>query len=302
LILLALAAVTEPALSKAGLMPPILDRSARNGSSSRAATEGGLFAQEIVAVEIAQKKGDPRVVARDEEPFRADLSKMGGIKPAFDKAGSVTAANASKINDGAAALVLTTAEHAARLGRRPIARILAHASVAQKPEWFTTAPVAATRKVLERAGLTVAEIDLFEINEAFAVVALACMRDLALDPEKVNVRGGAVALGHPIGASGARILTTLLSALAERDGRFGCAAICIGGGADAASGRFRCARRFGRRRNRAGAPAAGERRGFAAGRNRGGGETGRAEVDVRGSFPGQPGWRRGAGQRRRSEL
>jgi len=197
---------------------------------ARAASESGLFAQEIVAVEIPQKKGDPRRIERDEEPFRSDLSKMSDLKPAFDKAGSVTAANASKINDGAAALILTTAEHAARLGRRPLARIVAQASAAQKPEWFTTAPVAATRKVLERAGLTLAEIDLFEINEAFAVVALACMRDLELDREKVNVRGGAVALGHPIGASGARILTTLLAALEERDGRFGCAAICIGGG------------------------------------------------------------------------
>jgi acetyl-CoA C-acetyltransferase len=207
------------------------DRFARESyRRAREATEGGGFAAEIVAVAVPQKRGGPLLVERDEEPFRSDLEKMGSLKPAFDKDGTVTAANASKINDGAAALVLTTAEHAARLGRRPLARIVAHASVAQKPEWFTTAPVAVIRQVLERAGLTGSDIDLYEINEAFAVVALAAVRDLELDPAKLNVKGGAVALGHPIGASGARILVTLVHALAERRARYGCAAICIGGG------------------------------------------------------------------------
>jgi acetyl-CoA C-acetyltransferase len=198
---------------------------------SREATEKGLFAEEIVPVSIPQKKGDPTVVDRDEEPFKVDLARIGSLRPAFqEKDGTVTAGNASKINDGAAALVLTTASHAARLGARPLARILAHSSLAQQPEWFTTAPVGAARSVLERAGLKAADIDLWEVNEAFAVVALAFSRDLGLDPEKVNPRGGAVALGHPIGASGARILVTLLHALRERGGRLGCAAICIGGG------------------------------------------------------------------------
>ena len=197
---------------------------------ARAATEQGRSAQEIALVEIPQRKGPALVVDRDEEPFKSDLEKMGGLKPAFEKDGTVTAANASKINDGAAALVLSTAAEAARLGLRPLARIVAHASAAQAPDWFTTAPVAATRKVLERAGLAVGDIDLFEINEAFAVVALACQRDLGIPAEKLNVRGGAVALGHPIGASGARILVTLLAAMAESGARRGCAAICIGGG------------------------------------------------------------------------
>jgi acetyl-CoA C-acetyltransferase len=196
---------------------------------AREATEKGLFAEEIVPVKVPGKKGET-VVDRDEEPFKVDLDRMTTLKPAFQKDGTVTAANASKINDGAAALVLTTAPEAARLGARPVARIVAHASLAQKPEWFTTAPVGATRIVLERAGLKAADIDLWEVNEAFAVVALAFSRDLGLDPQRVNVRGGAVALGHPIGSSGARILVTLIHALRERGLRLGCAAICIGGG------------------------------------------------------------------------
>jgi acetyl-CoA C-acetyltransferase len=197
---------------------------------ARAATESGAAASEIVALELPQKKGEALRVDRDEEPFKSDLARIGGLRAAFEKDGTITAGNASKINDGAAALVMTTAEHAARLGKKPIARIIAQASAAQQPEWFTTAPVVAVRRVLERAALTAADIDLWEINEAFAVVALACMRDLEISAERVNVRGGAVALGHPIGASGARILVTLLSALAERGLRRGCAAICIGGG------------------------------------------------------------------------
>jgi acetyl-CoA C-acetyltransferase len=197
---------------------------------ARKSTEDGVFADEITPVEVPQRKGDPKVVEADEEPFRADLEKMGKLRPAFQKDGTVTAANASKINDGAAALVLTTATHAKKLGVKPVARIIAHAAHAQEPEWFTTAPVTAARAVLERAGLKTSDIDLWEVNEAFAVVALAFLRDLELDPEKVNVHGGAVALGHPIGASGARILVTLLNALETHDARRGCAAICLGGG------------------------------------------------------------------------
>lgn len=198
---------------------------------SREATEKGLFAEEIVPVSIPQKKGNPTVVDRDEEPFKVDLSRISALRPAFQqKDGTVTAGNASKINDGAAALVLTTASHAARIGARPVARILAHSSLAQKPEWFTTAPIGAARAVLDRAGVKAADIDLWEVNEAFAVVALAFVRELGLAQERVNPRGGAVSLGHPIGCSGARILVTLLHALRERGGRLGCAAICIGGG------------------------------------------------------------------------
>jgi acetyl-CoA C-acetyltransferase len=196
---------------------------------ARAAQDNGAFAREIVAVEVAGRKG-ATVVERDEEPTKSDLAKMSGLKPAFDKSGTVTAANASKINDGAAALLLATAEEAARRGLRPIARLVAQASFAQQPEWFTTAPVGAIRRALDRAGLAVGDIGLFEINEAFAVVAMACAQQLGIAADRLNVRGGAVALGHPIGASGARILVTLLDALAERGERYGCAGICIGGG------------------------------------------------------------------------
>ncbi len=194
------------------------------------AIENGWTADEIVAVEVPGRKGQVTVVDTDEEPFRADLAKMPSLRPAFEKDGTVTAANASKINDGAAALVLTTAERSAALGARPLARLVAQAGVAQEPEWFTTAPVFAIRKVLDRAGMQLSDIDLFEVNEAFAVVAMAAERELGIEREKLNVHGGAVALGHPIGASGARILTTLLHALRRRGERFGCAAICIGGG------------------------------------------------------------------------
>ncbi|MCZ6506753.1 MAG: acetyl-CoA C-acyltransferase [Acidobacteria bacterium] len=206
------------------------DYSRQSYERARAATESGAAGEEIVAVEVAQRKGDPVEVARDEEPFRSDLAKMSKLRPAFKKDGTVTAANASKINDGAAALVLATEEAAARHGSEPLARLVAQASTAQEPEWFTTAPVAATRKVLDRAGLTVADIDLWEVNEAFAAVSMAFMRELDLSYDIVNVRGGAVALGHPIGCSGARILVTLLHAMRERAARRGCAAICIGGG------------------------------------------------------------------------
>jgi acetyl-CoA C-acetyltransferase len=194
------------------------------------ASKSCLFADEIAPVAVPQKKGDVLKVETDEEPFAAPLEKMSTLKPAFQKNGSVTAANSSKINDGAAALVVTSEEKAREKGWKPIARIVASAGVAQAPEWFTTAPVGAMQKLLEKTGLAISDIDLFEINEAFAAVAMAAIRELGLDPAKVNVRGGAVALGHPIGASGARILTTLIHALRREGKKRGVAAICIGGG------------------------------------------------------------------------
>ncbi|MET0620361.1 MAG: acetyl-CoA C-acetyltransferase [Thermoanaerobaculia bacterium] len=194
------------------------------------AAKSGAFADEIAPVEVPQKKGDPLRIDTDEEPFSAPLEKMPTLKPSFQKDGSVTAANSSKINDGAAALVVTSEETARAKGWKPIARIVAHAGVAQAPEWFTTAPVGAIQKLLKKTGLTVADIDLWEINEAFAAVAMAAIKELSLPPDRVNVNGGAVALGHPIGASGARILTTLIHALRKRGKKRGIAAICIGGG------------------------------------------------------------------------
>jgi len=194
------------------------------------AAKSGLASEEIVAVEVPQKKGPPKAVDMDEEPFAAPLDKITTLKPAFQKDGTVTAANSSKINDGAAALVVSSGEWAARRRTKPIARIVAYSGVAQAPEWFTTAPGGAIRRLLEKTGLSISDVDLFEINEAFAAVALAAIRDLDLDPARVNVRGGAVALGHPIGASGARILTTLVHALRHDGKKRGIAAICIGGG------------------------------------------------------------------------
>ena len=206
------------------------DFSTESYRRAQEASESGAVGDEIVPVEVPQRKGEPLIVDRDEEPSRVDFDKMRRLRPAFQKDGSVTAANSSKINDGAAALVLSTRERAAEIGVEPLARIRAQASFAQEPERFTTAPAGAVRKLLERADVDADEIDLWEVNEAFAVVAMAFMRDMKLDPAKVNVRGGAVALGHPIGASGARIVVTLLHAMRERDLRLGCAAICIGGG------------------------------------------------------------------------
>jgi len=198
------------------------------------AIKTGKFKKEIAVVEIEGKKGKS-VVVDDEEPFAAPLEKMGSLKPAFQKdGGSVTAANSSKINDGAAALVVTSAEYAEKNNLTPIARIIAQSTAAQEPEWFTTAPAKAIDIVLRRANMTVDDIDLFEVNEAFAAVALAAMKDAKIPHDKLNVHGGAVAIGHPIGASGARILVTLLHALEERGQKRGLAAICIGGGEAAA--------------------------------------------------------------------
>ncbi len=197
---------------------------------ARRANESGDFNAEFAPVTVEGKKG-ATVVDRDEEPFATPLEKlekMGSLKPAFQKEGTVTAANASKINDGACALVLAGEKAAATA--KPIGRLLAQASFAQEPEWFTTAPIAAAKKAAEKAGIPLASIDLFEVNEAFAVVGMAFVKDLDLDPNKVNVNGGAVALGHPIGASGARLVTTLLHALKARKKKYGLASICIGGG------------------------------------------------------------------------
>jgi acetyl-CoA C-acetyltransferase len=194
------------------------------------ASKSCFFSEEIAPVEVPQKKGESVKIESDEEPFAAPLEKMPTLKPAFAKDGSVTAANSSKINDGAAALVVTSEEKAKAKGWKPIARIIASSGVAQAPEWFTTAPVGAIQRLLEKTGLSTGEIDYFEINEAFAAVAMAAIRELSLPPEKVNPRGGAVALGHPIGASGARILTTLIHALRKDGKKRGIAAICIGGG------------------------------------------------------------------------
>jgi len=193
------------------------------------AIEKGLFKNEIVPVEIKDRKGII-TVSEDEEPKKTNFEKGLALKPAFDKEGTITAFNASKINDGASALVIMSEEKAKSLGLKPLAKIIAQTSFAQEPEWFTTAPAFAIRNVLHKAGMKKEDIDLFEINEAFAVQALAVIKTENLDMSKVNVNGGAVALGHPIGASGARILTTLINTLENKGGKFGIATLCIGGG------------------------------------------------------------------------
>ena len=194
------------------------------------AQKTGRFKEEIIGVSIPQRNGDPLIVNKDEEPGKVVFDKIPSLKPVFDKEGSVTAANASSINDGAAAVVLMAEEKARELGLNPMAKIIAQASAAKKPEWFTTAPADAIQKCLKKATLNQSDIDLFEINEAFAVVSLAVNGILNLDPDIVNVNGGAVALGHPIGASGARILVTLLYEMKKREAKRGLASLCIGGG------------------------------------------------------------------------
>jgi acetyl-CoA C-acetyltransferase len=189
----------------------------------------GWFEREIVAVEVKTRKG-PITVAKDEQPAKGDPSKIPGLKPAFSKDGTITAANASSISDGAAALVLTRASIAEAKGLKPIARIVAQAAHARAPAAFTTAPVGAIERLLEKAGWSVADVDLFEINEAFACVTMFAMQDLGIPRDKVNIHGGATALGHPIGASGARIMATLISALQRTGGKRGIASLCIGGG------------------------------------------------------------------------
>jgi len=201
---------------------------------AQAAQKEGRFAKEIVGVEVRKGKAETEVILEDEDVTRTDFQKIPKLKPAFTKDGTVTAANASKISDGAAALVLASDDHAQRLGKKPVARILAYASTAKDPLWFTTAPADVIPKVLKKAGLTLDDIDVLEVNEAFAVVALAVGKIAGLDMKKTNVNGGAIALGHPLGASGARILVTLLHAMEQRNARRGLAAICIGGGESSA--------------------------------------------------------------------
>ncbi len=203
--------------------------SAESVARAQKAISEGAFKDEITPVTVVTRKGET-VVDTDEEPGKIDASKIPTLRPAFGKEGVLTAASSSKISDGAAATVLMSADEAARRGLQPLARIVAHATHAQAPEWFTTAPVTAIENVLKKAGWSVADVDLFEVNEAFACVAMAPMKDLGIAHEKLNIRGGACALGHPIGASGARLVVTLLAALRATGGKRGVASLCIGGG------------------------------------------------------------------------
>ncbi len=193
------------------------------------ASKSGAFAEEIAPVTVKSRAGE-EIVKDDETPFTVKLEKIATLRPAFNKDGTVTAATSSSISDGAAALVMMTEGEAKKRGTKPLARIVAYATNAHEPEWFTTAPVGAIQKVLAKAGWKAADVDLFEVNEAFAVVTMAAMKDIGIPHEKVNVNGGAVALGHPIGATGARIITTLIYALKKRGLKKGIAALCIGGG------------------------------------------------------------------------
>ena len=196
---------------------------------AQAAQAAGAFADEIVPVKVSGRKGEVEH-AMDEQPGKSSIDKIPTLRPAFRKDGTVTAASSSSISDGAAATVLLSADEAGRRGLQPLARIVAHATHSQEPEWFTTAPIGAIRNVLDKAGWSVSDVDLFEINEAFAVVAMAPIRELGIPHARINVNGGACALGHPIGASGARLVVTLLNALRKRGGKRGIASLCIGGG------------------------------------------------------------------------
>jgi acetyl-CoA C-acetyltransferase len=205
------------------------DFAVRSFTRARRAAAEGLFAAEVIPVEVPGRGGST-VVSADENPARFDEAKLRSLRPAFAPDGTITAGNASSVNDGAAALLLASTDQAEALGLSPLARVVGSATFSQEPEWFTTAPVGAVRKLLDRLGWSAAEVDLFEINEAFAAVAMVAERELGLSPEKVNIHGGAVALGHPIGCSGARVLVTLLHALRQSGGRRGIASLCIGGG------------------------------------------------------------------------
>ena len=197
---------------------------------SQAAWADGKFANEVLLVEIPQRKGDPIVFAKDEEPFNVKFDKISSLSPAFQKEGTVTAANASTMNDGAAALVLMSKEKADELELKPIAKILSYADAEQAPEWFTTTPSIAVPKAVAKAKLQMSDIDYWELNEAFAVVGIENTKRMKLDPSKVNVHGGAVSIGHPLGASGARIIVTLINVLKANNGKYGAAGICNGGG------------------------------------------------------------------------
>jgi len=226
----AMGVFAEQCVAKYGLTREAQDAYAiASTTRAKAANEDGSFDWEMAPVATAGKGGDT-LVKFDEQPFKARLDKIPGLKPAFKKDGTITAANASSISDGAAALVLVRESTAARMGLKPLARIVGHAVHAQAPEWFATAPAGAITKVLKKAGWQPAQVDLWEVNEAFAAVTMAAMHEFSLPHDIVNVHGGACALGHPIGASGARIVVTLLGALRKRGHRRGVAALCIGGG------------------------------------------------------------------------
>jgi acetyl-CoA C-acetyltransferase len=197
---------------------------------SQAAWENGQFSDEVVPVSIPSKKGDPIVVSKDEEPWNVKFDKIASLKPAFGKEGTVTAANASTMNDGAAAVVLMSSTKAEELGIKPLAVLRGYADAEQEPTWFTTTPSIAVPVAVKRAGLEMKDIDFVELNEAFSVVGIINTRKMNLDPAKVNVNGGAVSLGHPLGASGARIVVTLLNVLKQKNGKYGAAGICNGGG------------------------------------------------------------------------
>ena len=197
---------------------------------SQSAINEGKFKDEIVGVEIPQRKSDPVMMLKDEEPFNVKFDKIPDLKSPFEKGGSVTAANASTINDGAAAVILMSKEKADHLGLKPIAKILSYADAEQAPEWFTTTPSLAVPKAIKKAGLQISDIDFFELNEAFSVVGIVNTQNMKLDAAKVNVHGGAVALGHPLGCSGARIIVTLINVLKQNNGKIGAAGICNGGG------------------------------------------------------------------------
>lgn len=197
---------------------------------SAKAWKEGKFAEEVVPVSVPQRKGDPVIVSEDEEYKNVRMEKIPSLRPVFTKEGTVTAANASTLNDGAAAVILMSKEKAEELGVKPIAKIVSYADAAREPQWFTMAPSKAIPKALKKAGLENSDIDFWELNEAFSVVALANMKELGLDPEKVDVHGGAVSLGHPLGCSGARIIVTLLNVLKQNNAKRGCAGICNGGG------------------------------------------------------------------------
>jgi acetyl-CoA C-acetyltransferase len=197
---------------------------------SQAAVNEGKFKNEIAVVEIPQKKGEPIIMDKDEEPFNVKFDKIPGLKSPFEKDGSVTAANASTINDGAAAVILMSKEKADELGLKPVAKILSYADAEQAPEWFTTTPSLALPKAIKKAGLTNNQVDFFELNEAFSVVGIVNIQNMKLDSAKVNVNGGAVSLGHPLGCSGARIIVTLINVLKQNNGKIGAAGICNGGG------------------------------------------------------------------------
>tara|TARA_Y100001980_G_scaffold46287_1_gene29584 strand:+ start:3808 stop:4992 length:1185 start_codon:yes stop_codon:yes gene_type:complete len=199
-------------------------------SKAHKAYEKNLFENEVVPISISNSKGENIFISKDEEPFKAKIDKVPHLKPAFKKGGTITAANASKLNDGAAVLLITNEYEAKKLGIKPLAKILAHASVAHEPERFTSAPGKAIKKVLSKANLSIESIDLWEVNEAFSAVTMAVIDDFRIPKEKINIYGGAVALGHPIGASGARILTTLLNGMKNKKAKKGLATICIGGG------------------------------------------------------------------------